>query len=84
MPSFKYSMIQEGMKRFYFDGLNNKMFMDSNNKEIKPYGKVEVSDKGRSSLRPMNFNPSNTSKEPSAKALDLQKRNTDILKYKEN
>jgi hypothetical protein len=64
IPSFKLSRIKEGIKVFYFYGLNNKMFMDSNvgaQQEMKPYGKRGLSDKGSYRFRPVKSSPlSNT------------------------
>jgi len=61
IPSFRFLIIKESIKVFYSNGLNNKLFMDSNANEIKPYGKTGLGDKSSSSHRPMKSSPlSNT------------------------
>src|SRR6266576_200877 len=57
IPYFKFSIIKEGIKGFYFHVLNNKMFIDSNVNEMKPYGKIGLSDKGSYRFRPVKSSP---------------------------
>jgi len=57
IASFRFLIIKEGLKVFYYNGLNNKMFMNSNVNEIKPYGKTGVGYKGSFSHPPVKSSP---------------------------
>src|SRR5271156_1615880 len=54
---FKFSILKEGIKRIYINGLDNKLFMDSNVNEVKPSGEIGISDKGGYSPRPVKPSP---------------------------
>src|ERR1700722_4069595 len=57
IPSFRFLIVKECIKVFYFNGLDNKMFMDSN--EMKPKGKIGFSDKANSRFSPVKSPLSN-------------------------
>jgi hypothetical protein len=54
---FKFEILKESIKRFYINGLNNKLFMNSNVNEMKPYGEIGLSHKGSYSTRPVKSSP---------------------------
>jgi hypothetical protein len=57
IPSFIFLIIKEGIKVLHYNSLNNKLFMNSNVNEIKPYGKTILDYKGNSSYRPVKSSP---------------------------
>lgn len=61
IPSYIFLIIKEAIKVLHYNSLNNKLFMNSNVNEIKPYGKTIFGYKGNSSYRPVKSSPlSNT------------------------
>lgn len=52
-----FIMIKEAIKVLYYNCLNNKLFMNYNVNEIKPYGKTIFGYKGNSSYRPVKSSP---------------------------
>ena len=57
IPYFKFSILKECIKRFYINGLDNKLYMDSNVHEIKPSRETKFYNKGSYNTRPFKSSP---------------------------